>query len=154
MAKPNKKGLCIGLQFIAVCLALIALIGVRVAADDMALMGRLRATSTPQMYTVVELGPLNRYRQRDSVVLQGPGQQRVRMSLITSNTKAKPVGQQMLARIGAPDGPDPGIAAPEDLVQAGWWHWYHPVVILSVLALVCSALGIFILRKPSDTAQP
>ena len=154
MAKPNKKGLCIGLQFIAVCLALIALIGVRVAADDMALMGRLRATSTPQMYTVVELGPLNRYRQRDSVVLQGPGQQRVRMSLITSNAKAKPVGQQMLARIGAPDGPDPGIAAPEDLVQASWWHWYHPVVILSALALACSAFGLYLLRKPSDTAQP
>ena len=154
MAKPNKKGLCVGLQFIAVCLALIALIGVRVAADDMALMGRLRATSTPQMYTVVELGPLNRYRQRDSVVLQGPGQQRVRMSLITSNAKAKPVGQQMLARIGAPDGPDPGIAAPEDLVQASWWHWYHPVVILSALALACSAFGLYLLRKPSDTAQP
>ena len=154
MAKPNKKGLCVGLQFIAVCLALIALIGVRVAADDMALMGRLSATSTPQMYTVVELGPLNRYRQRDSVVLQGPGQQRVRMSLITSNAKAKPVGQQMLARIGAPDGPDPGIAAPEDLVQASWWHWYHPVVILSALALACSAFGLYLLRKPSDTAQP
>ena len=154
MAKPIKKGLCVGLQFIAVCLALIALIGVRVAADDMALMGRLRATSTPQMYTVVELGPLNRYRQRDSVVLQGPGQQRVRMSLITSNAKAKPVGQQMLARIGAPDGPDPGIAAPEDLVQASWWHWYHPVVILSALALACSAFGLYLLRKPSDTAQP
>ena len=148
MAQPNKAGLCVGLQFIAVCLALIALIGVRVAADDMALMGRLRATSTPQMYTVVELGPLNRYRQRDSVVLQGPGQQRVRMSLITSNTKAKPVGQQMLARIGVPDGPDPGTAAPEDLVQAGWWHWYGTTVILFVLAFACSAFGIYQLRKP------
>ena len=148
MAKPNKKGLCVGLQFIAVCLALIALIGVRVAADDMALMGRLRATSTPQMYTVVEVGPLNRYRQRDSVVLQGPGQQRVRMSLITSNTKAKPVGQQMLARIGVPDGPDPGTAAPEDLVQAGWWHWYGTTVILFVLAFACSAFGTYQLRKP------
>ena len=148
MAKPNKKGLCVGLQFIAVCLALIALIGVRVAADDMALMGRLRATSTPQMYTVVELGPLNRYRQRDSVVLQGPGQQRVRMSLISSSTKAKAVGQQILARVGVADGPDPGTAAPEDLVQAGWWHWYGTTVILFVLALACSAFGIYQLRKP------
>ena len=154
MARTAQTGLGCCALIIAAGLALIGLIGLPVAADNMALMDRLRATSTPQMYTVVELGPLNRYRQRDSVVLQGPGQQRVRMSLITSNAKAKPVGQQMLARIGAPDGPDPGIAAPEDLVQASWWHWYHPVVILSALALACSAFGLYLLRKPSDTAQP
>ena len=148
MAVPNKAGLCWGMQFIAVCLALIGLIGIQVAADNMALMSRLRATSTPQMYTVVELGPLNRYRQRDSVIVQGPGRQQLRMSLISSSTKAKAVGQQILARVGVADGPDPGTAAPEDLVQAGWWHWYGTTVILFVLAFACSAFGIYQLRKP------
>ena len=120
----------------------------------MALMGRLRATSTPQMYTVVELGPLNRYRQRDSVVLQGPGQRRVHMSLISSSTKAKAVGQQILARVSAADGPDPGTAAPEDLVQAGWWHWFGPTVICFALAFACSAFGLYQWRKQPPSTRP
>ena len=154
MARTAQTGLGCCALIIAAGLALIGLIGLPVAADNMALMDRLRATSTPQMYTVVELGPLNRYRQRDSVVLQGPNQQRVHMSLTSSDTKAKAVGQQILAHIGVADGPDPGTAAPEDLAQAGWWHWYQPVVILFALAFACSAFGIYQLRKPSDTSQP
>lgn len=133
---------------VALAIATIGLIGLNVNSFWASKAQRLRATATPSLYTVVDLGTRDRYGQRSRIRVVDSEQRQFFISLDGSATRVHQVGSPLLARKGNAGSEDAGTLMPEDVVQASWWHWYGFPVIALAVAVGIMVLGFYQLPQP------
>ena len=147
MAVTNKQATFWCAAAICAALLIMAVIALGVARDAIHQVEQLRTTSQPVLYTVTELGPLDHYRQRSSVTIASGDGRNIHIPLNSSKTRVHKVGAQILARVPPADSPHAGTGLPEDVVQAGFWHWYGPVIWLTLIGLGVLLAGVLQLRR-------
>ena len=148
MATINRTAAFWCAQGLALCIGTIGVILLDANRDWAAEAKHLRATSTPRLYTVVDLGKRDRYGRYSSISVEDAMQHSFSVSLNGSSTRVHKVGSQILAR-----GSDhSGTLMPEDVVQAGWWHWYGFASITLTAAVSLMAYGFSLLRRPRKPA--
>lgn len=138
-------------QAVALAIATIGLIGLNANSFWASKAQRLHATSTPLLYTVVDLGTRDRYGKHTRITVVDSEQRQFFISLDGSSTRVHQTDGQILARKGAADSEDAGTLLPEDVVQAGWWHWYGTSVIALAVAVCIMGFGFYQLRRSQNS---